>query len=533
MTSTEADRQAAVRYTHRQVLKILSGMIMATITAMISTSVVTTALPTIIGELGGQEQYAWVASAPLLTMTAGAPLWGRLSDIFGRKLMFQAAIVLFGVSSVAAGLSQNIGELIAFRALQGLGAGGVMSLTQIILGDVVEPRERGRYSGFLGASFGVATVAGPLLGGFLVDAPGLGWRWCFYSTVPLAVVASVIIQRILRLPPPAARTARPRIDWAGAVTITGGAATVMILLSLGGKEFAWNSPWTYGLGVLAAVLLALAVVAERRAAAPILPPRLFGDRTFALASAASLLVGVALFGVMTYMPQYLQVVRGMSPTASGLMTLPMVLGMLVASTTSGQVVTRTGRWKAFPVAGLTLLSAGMYLLSRLHVDSGMVLIGVDCAVIGLGLGMTMQILILATQNAARRTDMAAATSGVTFFRSLGGAVGVAALGAVLTNRFVTELTERLRAAHLPVPSDAGAGLGTPKEIHRLPEPFLGLLLESYTDALHTVFLVGVPVVLLGLVAVLALKELPLRTSAVPVPKTGEPAEARQDPAVAS
>jgi EmrB/QacA subfamily drug resistance transporter len=533
VTGTAAGgRQTGTGYTHRQVLEILSGLIMAMVTSMLSNSVIATSLPTIIGELGGQEQLAWVASAPLLTMTAATPLWGRLSDIFGRKLMFQTAVVVFGVASIAAGLSQDIGQLIAARALQGLGAGGVMALTQVILGDVVEPRERGRYSGYIGGAFGVSMLAGPLVGGFLVDAPRLGWRWCFYISVPLAVVAFAIIQKVLKLPR-AARTTRPKIDWFGAATITGGATTVMLLLSLGGKEFAWNSPWTYGLGVLSAVLLGLAVVAERRAAMPILPPRLFGNRTFALTATASLLVGVTMFGAMIFLPQYLQLVRGMSPTASGLMTLPMVVGMLVASTTSGQVVTRTGRWKAFPVAGLTLLTVGMFLLSRLHVDSALVLIGVDCAVIGLGLGMTMQIMILATQNAVPRTDLAAATSGVTFFRSLGGAVGVAAFGAVLTSRLVTELTERLRAAHLPVPSGTGTGLGTPEEIHDLAEPFRGFLLESFTQAMQTVFLVGVPVALAGLVAVLALKELPLRTSAVPAPEAdGRPTEPRRDSTVA-
>ncbi|HEX2313511.1 MAG TPA: MDR family MFS transporter [Thermomonospora sp.] len=516
-------------------MEILSGLIMAMLTAMISTSVVATALPTIIGELGGQEQLAWVASAPLLTMTAATPLWGKLSDLFGRKLLFQTAVVVFAVSSLAAGFSQNMGMLIAARALQGLGAGGVMALTQVILGDVVEPRERGRYSGYLGAAFGVSMVAGPLLGGFLVDAPGMGWRWCFFVSVPLAVVAFAIIQKVLKLSATGPRTRapggrrtkgahrrRPRIDWAGAATITGGATTLMLLLSLGGKEFSWNSPWTYGLAALSVVLLALAVVAERRAADPILPPRLFGSRTFVLTAAASLLVGVAMFGAMIFLPQYLQLVRGMSPTASGLMTLPMVLGMLVSSTVSGQIVSRTGRWKAFPVAGLALLALGMFLLSRLHVDSALVVVGVECGVVGLGLGLTMQIMILAAQNAAPRTDLAATTSGVTFFRSLGGAVGVAGFGAILTNRLTADLADRLRAAHLPVPADAGSGLGTPEEIHNLPEPFRGFLLESFTHALQMVFLVGVPVTVAALLAVLALKELPLRTSAAP-PPTPSPA----------
>lgn len=496
-------------YTHRQILKILAGLLMALLTAMISTSVVATALPTIMGELGGQEQLAWVASASLLTMTAATPLWGKLSDLFGRKLMFQSALVVFVVASIAAGLSQNIGQLIAARAVQGLGVGGLSALTQVILGDVVEPRERGRYAGFMGAVFGVATVAGPLLGGFLVDTSWLGWRWCFYVCVPLALVAFIMIQKVLKLP----RVRRDaRIDWFGAFTVTGGATTVMLLLSLGGKEFAWDSAWTYGLGALSAVLVGLAIVAERRAAEPVLPPRLFANRTFVLASLGSLFVGVAMFGAMIFLPQFLQIVKGMSPTASGLMTLPMVLGMFVASTASGRVVTQTGRWKAFPVAGLALVSAAMFLLSRLQVDSSRLVIGTDVAVLGLGLGMSMQILILAAQNAVHRRDMAATTSGVSFFRNLGGAMGVAAFGAILSSRLRADLTDLLRAAHIPVPSGVGTSLGTPSEIHGMHEPFRHILLEAFTQAVQTVFLVGVPIALLGLVAVLSLKELPLRTS---------------------
>ncbi|WP_119728302.1 MDR family MFS transporter [Thermomonospora amylolytica] len=510
-------------YTHRQVLQVLGGLVTATLTAMISTSIVSTALPTIMGDLGGQEQLAWVASAPLLAMTATAPLWGKVSDLFGRKRMFQTALVIYALASVVAGLSQNVGMLIAARALQGLGAGGVMSLTQVVLGDIVEPRERGRYAGYLGAAFGVATVTGPLVGGLLVDAPGLGWRSCFLVPVPLAVGSFIVIQKVLRLPP-ADRTRRPRIDWLGAVAIAGGASTVMVVLSLGGRSFPWNSGWTYGLTALSLALLAAAVVAERRAPEPILPPRLFRDRTFVLTAAVSLLIGMVMFGVMIFLPQYLQVVRGMSPTASGLMTLPLVGGMLAASTVSGQLTTRTGRYKIFPVSGLVLLTCGVLLLSGLHTDSPLAVIGADCAIAGIGLGLTMQTLILAAQNAVPRADLAAATTGVTFFRSLGSAVGVAAFGAILTARLTSGLADRLRAAHLPVPADAGTGLGTPAEIRALPEPYLGFLLDSYTEGLRTVYLVGVPLAALALLAVLALRELPLRTSAPAEPPAVEPVE---------
>ncbi|CNF20869.1 Drug resistance transporter EmrB/QacA subfamily [Mycobacterium tuberculosis] len=505
-----ASEPARPQYTHRQILEILAGLMMAMLTSMISTSVVATALPTIVGDLGGQDQLSWVASASLLTMTASTPLWGKLSDIAGRKLMFQTALLVFVLASVGAGLSQNIGQLIAARAFQGLGVGGLSALAQVILGDVVEPRQRGRYAGYMGAVFGVSTVAGPLLGGFIVDADGLGWRWCFYVCVPLAIVAFLVIQRVLKLPKVQRDT---RVDVFGAFTITGSAALLMLVLSLGGTEFPWNSRWTYILLGGAAVLLVLAVVAERIARDPILPPRLFRNRMFLLTSFVSICVGMAMFGVMIYMPQYLQIVKGMSPTASGLMTLPLVLGMLITSTGSGQVVTRTGRYKIFPVLGLACVAAGMFLLSQLHTDSPKAVVGADLALLGIGMGLTLQILILAAQNAAAPADLASTTSGVSFFRNLGGAMGVAAFGAILTNRVAAEIASGFRSAGLPMPSGSSGDLGSPEEIKNLPEPVHGIITEAFTKAMEAVFLVGVPVALIGFLAVLALKELPLRGSA--------------------
>ncbi|MFA1542298.1 MDR family MFS transporter [Actinomadura monticuli] len=498
------------QYTHRQILEILAGLMMAMATSMISMSVISTALPTIVGDLGGQDKLAWVASASLLTMTASTPLWGKMSDIAGRKLMFQTALLIFVVASVGAGLSQNIGHLIAARAFQGLGAGGLSALAQVILGDVVEPRQRGRYAGYMGAVFGVATVAGPLLGGFIVDADGLGWRWCFYVCVPLALVAFLVIQKVLTLPKVKRET---HLDVFGAITITGSAGFLMLVLSMGGIEFAWNSPWTYILLGCVVVLLALAVVAERIARDPILPPRLFRNRTFLLTSFVSICVGVAMFGVMIYMPQYLQIVKGLSPTASGLMTLPLVVGMLVTSTGSGQIVTRTGRYKIFPVLGLLCVAGGMFLLSRLHTDSPKLVVGADLALLGVGMGLTLQILILAAQNAAARTDLAATTSGVSFFRNLGGAVGVAAFGAILTNRVADEIAAGFRAAGLPMPSGTSGSLGSPAEIQRLADPVHGIIVEAFTTAMQAVFVVGIPVAVIGFLAVLALKEIPLRGSA--------------------
>nr|WP_207391517.1 MDR family MFS transporter [Streptomonospora litoralis] len=506
---TAAD-EAPANYSRRQIIEILIGLMLAMLTSMLTTSIVGTALPTIVGELGGQDRLSWVASATLLTMTASTPVWGKLSDVWGRKLLFQIALVIFIGSSVAAGFAHDMTWLITARFFQGIGTGGLAALPQIILGDVVAPRERGRYSGFLGSVFGIATVGGPLLGGFLVDSP-LGWRWCFFITVPLAVVAFVVIQRLLKLP------ARPRpdkrIDWWGATCIVGAASAVMLLLSLGGQEFAWTSTPSYGLIAAAVVLIVAAVLVELRAQDPILPPHLFRNRTFVLGSLASATVGMSMFGVMIYLPQYLQIVQELSPTASGLMTLPMVLGLLVASVSSGFAVSHTGKWKIFPTVGTLLILSGFFTLTRLDVDSSLVLVGAGVGQIGLGLGMCMQILILATQNAVKRADLASATSAVSFFRNLGGAIGVAAFGSVMTNRLHDELAEFAER----VGAGAGAGqlpdsaTGSPDAIHALPPAAQEAVIQAFSDAMHTVFTLGMPIAAVAFAIVLFFKQVPLRS----------------------
>ncbi|MFC4014344.1 MDR family MFS transporter [Nonomuraea purpurea] len=522
VAQAQAASPAKRHYSHREILEVMSGLMLAMLTSMISTSVVGTALPTIVGELGGQDEYSWVASATMLTMTVSTPLWGKLSDVFGRKLLFQTALGLFVAASLVAGLSQNMGQLIAARAVQGLGVGGLSALAQVILGDIVSPRERGRYSGYMGAVFGISTVAGPLLGGFIVDTDWLGWRWCFYVVVPFALVAFLVIQKVLKLPKVKRSTS---IDIWGATTITASASSLMLLLTFGGNQFAWNSGWTYFLVATSLLMLALAVLAERLARNPILPPRLFRNRTFVLTSLTSLFVGMAMFGAMIYLPQYLQIVKGLSPTASGLMTLPMVVALFLGGVISGKIVTQTGRWKIFPVAGLLIVAVGLFLLSRLHVDSGEWLIGFDVAVLGTGLGLSMQILILAAQNGSDPRDMASTTSGVSFFRSLGGAVGVAAFGAILTNRIKTEMAGLAAAAGIRLPGGSGDfKLGSPGEIQRLPEPIKHIVLESFTRGLETVFLVGVPIALLGFVAAIFLKELPLRGASTPAPVPAAPSK---------
>ncbi|MUL40373.1 MFS transporter [Streptomonospora sp. PA3] len=508
--AAEAADEAQVNYSRRQIVEILIGLMLAMLTSMLTTSIVGTALPTIVGELGGQDRLSWVASATLLTMTASTPVWGKLSDVWGRKLLFQIALVVFIASSVAAGFADDMTWLITARFFQGIGTGGLAALPQIILGDVVAPRERGRYSGFLGSVFGVATVGGPLLGGFLVDSP-LGWRWCFFITVPLAVVAFIVIQRLLKLP------ARPRtanrIDWWGATCIVGAASAVMLLLSLGGQEFAWRSAPSYGLIAAAAVLLVAAVLVERRAGDPILPPHLFRNGTFVLGSLASATVGMSMFGVMIYLPQYLQIVQGLSPTASGLMTLPMVLGLLTASVTSGFLVSHTGKWKVFPVVGTVLIGTGFFTLTRLEAESGLVLVGVGVCQIGLGLGLCMQILILATQNAVKRADLASATSAVSFFRNLGGAMGVAAFGSVMANRLHDELAESARAmGAAPGTADlADSAGGSPDAIHALPPAAQDAVITAFSNAMHTVFVLGMPIAAAAFVIVLFFKQIPLRS----------------------
>ncbi|NRQ37496.1 MFS transporter [Nonomuraea sp. NN258] len=515
VAQTRTAPPAKRHYTHREILEVMSGLMLAMLTSMISTSVVGTALPTIVGELGGQDQYSWVASATMLTMTVSTPLWGKLSDLFGRKLLFQLALGLFVAASLVAGLSQNMGQLIAARAVQGLGVGGLSALSQVILGDIVSPRERGRYSGYMGAVFGISTVAGPLLGGFIVDTDWLGWRWCFYVVVPFALVSFIVIQKVLKLEHVKRSTS---VDIWGATTITASASALMLLLTLGGTEFAWNSFWTYFLAAISLLMLALAVLSERTARNPILPPRLFRNRTFVLTSLASLFVGMAMFGAMIYLPQYLQIVKGMSPTNSGLMTLPMVVALFLAGVISGKIVTKTGKWKIFPVAGLLIVAVGLLMLSQLHVDSSQWLIGFDVAVLGVGLGLSMQMLILAAQNGSELRDMAATTSGVSFFRSLGGAVGVAAFGAILTNRLKDEMVDLATAAGIPMSADASHSLGSPSAIQQMPEPIKHIVLESFTRGLETVFMVGVPIALIGFVAALFLKELPLRGATLPPPE---------------
>jgi EmrB/QacA subfamily drug resistance transporter len=490
---------------HRQIVAVLVGLMAGMFLAALDQSIVGTALPRIVSDLGGLNHLSWVVTAYLLTSTAATPLWGKISDLYGRRPIFQAAIVIFLVGSVLCGLSQTMPQLIAFRAVQGLGGGGLMAIAFSAIGDVIPPRERGRYQGYFGAVFGTSSVAGPLLGGWFTDGPG--WRWIFYINLPVGAAALVITSLALRIP-----TVRREhsIDYLGAAAIVAAVSSLLLYLNWAGEERGWGAPGSLALLVAAVSLAALFVLVERRAREPIIPLGLFRNAVFRIGNAFGFLAGVAMFGAVIFLPLYLQAVMGMSPTKSGLGLVPMVVGLFTASIGSGQLITRTGRYKVFPIAGAGLMIVALALLSLLKVDTPYWQLGCFAFVFGFGLGLTMQTIVVAVQNAVPYRDMGAATSSTTFFRSLGGAIGAAAFGAVLANRLAHHLAERL--AGTPGGGRA-AGIDTNdiRAIQALVEPQRGMVLAAYTDALSDVFLVAVPFVALALVVALFLKEVPLRT----------------------
>ena len=505
--STEAHGSIMPVLSHRQILVVLIGLMLGMFVAAVSQTIVATALPTIIGELGGQDQLAWVVSATLLTATASTPIWGKLSDLYGRKIMFQSAIGIFMVASLAAGFSQTMGQLIAIRAVQGLGIGGLMALSQAILGDVVSPRERGRYQGYIGGVFGLATVAGPLIGGFLVQH--LSWRWTFWAGIPVAIAALIVTERVLKLPFPRRKHS---IDWLGASFIVASVSALLLVLSLGGKEFDWNSSWTYGLVAVALLMLAAAIWQERRSSEPIMPPHLFHNHTFVITSIASLLVGAAMFGAIIFLPQYLQIVQGKTPTESGLLTLPLMAGLLLTVITSGRLITRTGHYKIFPVLGMLVAAVGLWLMSHLDATSSLWTVSAYMFITGAGIGMVMQVLVLATQNAVEHRDLGVATSGSTFFRSMGGAIGVAVFGAVISDRLQHTIPAALAAVGVSPQQmqTSGATSATPAQIAALPEPIHGAVISGFAEAMQVVFLAAAPLMVAGFFVILFLREIPLR-----------------------
>ncbi|MBQ0900693.1 MDR family MFS transporter [Micromonospora sp. U21] len=504
--ATAPTRATGVDMTHRQILEALSGLLLGMFVAILSSTVVSNALPRIITELhGGQSAYTWVVTSALLATTATTPIWGKLADLTSKKVLVQLSLGIYVLGSVLAGAAQGTGELIACRVVQGIGAGGLTALAQVIMATMIAPRERGRYSGYLGAVMAVGTIGGPLIGGVIVDTSWLGWRWCFYVGVPFAIAALVVLQKTLHLP---VVKRKAQIDWWGATLITAAVSVLLIWVSLAGDQFAWTS-WQSAVMVVGALVLgALAIRVETRAAEPMIPPRLFRNRTITLAVVASIAVGVGLFGASVFLGQYFQISRGQSPTMSGLMTLPMILGLLVSSTLSGRIITRTGRWKRFLVLGSALLTVGFALMGTLRADTSFTLLSLYMALIGVGLGMTMQNLVLAVQNTVGPHELGAASSVVAFFRSLGGAIGVAALGAVLAHKVKDYLAEGLAQLGIPA-SSSGSGAILP-DVHTLPGPLRAVVVSAYGHGAGDIFLTAAPFALIALIAVIFIKEVPLR-----------------------
>jgi EmrB/QacA subfamily drug resistance transporter len=492
--------------TQREVRLIFMALMLAMILASLDQTIVSTALPTIVGDLGGLSQLSWVVTAYILTSTVSSPLYGKIGDLYGRKWIFQAAIVIFLVGSALSGLSQNIGELIAFRAVQGLGAGGLMVGAQSIIADVVSARERGRYQGYFGAVFGLTTVAGPLIGGFFVDHAS--WRWVFYVNLPVGIVALVATAVFLKLP---RHQVKHSIDYVGAALLAAGVSSLVLLTTWGGTQYAWDSPQIIGLGVAGVLLLVAFVYTETQAAEPIVPLRLFRDSVFSVAGAIGFIVGFGLFGAIIFLPQYMQIVKGVGATESGLLLLPVMAGVLVASIGSGQLITRTGRYKVFPIVGTLLTAVGLFLLSRLTPTTSHLASTFFMLVLGLGLGLTMQVLVLAVQNSVDYRDLGTATSVSTFFRSIGGSFGVSIFGTVFNNVFRHNLAAALGPAAARFRS--GTGNTSPASLAKLPAAIHTEFVHAYSSSLDRVFLSAVPVLLAAFVLSWFLREVPLKERA--------------------
>ncbi len=498
---------APTKMTHREVLEALSGILLGMFVSILATSVVSSSLPKIIADLDGtQSAFTWVVTATLLTTTISTPVWGKLADLVDRKLLIQLALVISVVSSAIAGFSESTGMLITMRAFQGIGAGGLTALGTVLIADIISPRERGRYMGLMGAVMGVGMVGGPLLGGVITDGPG--WRWNFFVGLPFAVAAIVVLQMTLKLPPLQRR--KVQIDYAGALLLSGGISALLLWVTFAGNEFDWMSWQTAAFLAGSVVLLVLAVWVESRAAEPILPLHLFRNRTLVLAVVASVAVGVALFGTSVFLSQYMQVARDKTPTQSGLLTIPMIAGLLVSSTVSGRIISRTGRYKRYMVAGAVVLTAGLALMGTIRYDTSFVLVSLYMALLGAGVGMLMQNLVLATQNTLDVREMGSGTATVAFFRTLGGAVGVSALGAVLGSRISTLLLRGLDELGIDAAALGGDTTAVP-DVSTIPEPVRTVVESAFGEGIADLFLIAVPLGVVALIAVLFLHEVPLGT----------------------
>jgi len=505
---------AATSTARPNVLAALSGLLLGMFVSMLASTVVSSSLPVIVHDLGGdQAAYTWVVTATLLTTAISTPVWGKLADLVGRKLLIQLAIAIFVLATAAAGFSQNPGMLIAFRAVQGIGAGGLAALSQVIMADIISPRERGRYMGLFGAVMAVATVGGPLLGGVITDS--WGWRWNFYVALPVAIAALIILQRTLHLPArPAAKT---RIDYLGIVLLGAAVSLLLIWVSLAGHDFDWWSLETILMVGGAIVATALFIVVELRSKEPLVPLTLFRNRTFTLAVVASIATGMAMFGTAVFLSQYMQSARGATPTEAGLMTIPMIGGLLLASIVVGALITRYGRWKPYLIAGGVLLTAGSFLLSTIHYDTNFVLVSVYMFLLGAGVGMTMQNLVLIVQNTSKPSEIGVASSGVTFFRSLGGTIGVSVMGAALATSVASGFADRRTDLMTALGSlgEQGAALGqqlqsgTIPAVSTLPDVVRPIVEDVYANGIAHSFLIAVPVAVVSLIALVFLPNVSL------------------------